>query len=239
LILPERDADPRSLEDARRVVRELGIEAEEIQLTPILSALGVYRPIPRWAARPWLVRWVYERFKRKAGVSHLIHSLGPPAERPEFSFAAFALPKLRLRMIMLYQRASRLNYAVVGTTNRSEWEVGHYDRYGDGACDIDPIRHLFKTQVRALARWLGVPEGIAEKLPSPDLISGITDELALGMPYEKLDTILSLLNQGATAEQVAEIAGVERAAVTEVLRAREQARRTRSLPLALKTTLDK
>ena len=239
LILPERDSDPRSLEDARRVVRELGIEAEEIELTPILSALGAYRPIPRWAARPWLVRWVYNRFKRRKGVSTLVHSLGPPAERPEFSFASFALPKLRLRMIMLYQRASRLNYAVVGTTNRSEWEVGHYDRYGDGACDIDPIRHLFKTQVRALARWLGVPEGIVEKPPSPDLIPGITDELALGMPYEKLDTILSLLNQGATAEQVAEIAGVERAAVTEVLRAREQARRTRSLPLALKTTLDK
>jgi len=233
LILPERDSDPRSLEDARRVARELGIEAEELDLTPILSALGAYRPVPRWAARPWLVRWVYGRFKRRKGVSTLIHSLGPPAERPEFSFAGFALPKLRLRMIVLYQRASRLNYAVVGTTNRSEWEVGHYDRYGDGACDIDPIRHLFKTQVKALARYLGVPKGIIEKPPSPDLIPGITDELALGMSYEKLDLILSLLAQGATDGEVAEAVGVEPKAVAEVRRAREHAQRARALPLAL------
>jgi len=134
---------------------------------------------------------------------------------------------------MLYQRASRLNYAVVGTTNRSEWEVGHYDRYGDGACDIDPIRHLFKTQVRALARYLGVPEEIIEKPPSPDLIPGITDELALGMSYEKLDLILSLLAQGATDGAVAEALGVEPKAVAEVRRAREHAQRARALPLAL------
>jgi len=211
------------------VARELGIEAEELDLTPILSALGAYRPIPRWAAQPWLVRWVYGRFKRRKGVSTLVHSLGPPAERPEFSFASFALPKLRLRMIVLY---SRLNYAVVGTTNRSEWEVGHYDRYGDGACDIDPIRHLFKTQVRALARYLGVPQEIIEKPPSPDLIPGITDELALGMSYEKLDLILSLA-QGATDGEVAEAVGVEPKAVAEVRRAQEHARRTRGLPLGL------
>ncbi len=163
LILPERDSDPRSMGDARGLAEELGIEAEEINLTPILSALGAYCPIPRISARPWLVRAIYKRFKKKKGVSYLIHSLGPPAERSEFSFACFALPKLRMRMIMLYQRASQLNYAVIGTTNRTEWEVGHYDRYGDGACDIDPIVHLYKTQVRSLARYLGVPAGIIAK----------------------------------------------------------------------------
>ncbi|MBC7097722.1 NAD(+) synthase [Candidatus Bipolaricaulota bacterium] len=233
LILPERDSDLRSLEDARKVARELGIEAEEIELTPILSALGAYRPIPRWATRPWLVRGVFRLFKRRKGVASLVHSLGPPAERPEFSFACFALPKLRLRMIMLYGRACRLNYAVVGTTNRTEWEVGHYDRYGDGARDIEPIRHLYKTQVRELARYLGVPEGIIEKPPSPDLIPGITDELALGMSYAELDSILSLLAQGATDREVAEALGVGAKAVAEVRRAQEHARRTRDLPLAL------
>lgn len=233
LILPERDSDLRSLEDARKVARELGIEAEEIELTPILSALGAYRPIPRWATRPWLVRGVFRLFKRRKGVASLVHSLGPPAERPEFSFACFALPKLRLSMIMLYGRACRLNYAVVGTTNRTEWEVGHYDRYGDGARDIEPIRHLYKTQVRELARYLGVPEGIIEKPPSPDLIPGITDELALGMSYAELDSILSLLAQGATDREVAEALGVGAKAVAEVRRAQEHARRTRDLPLAL------
>jgi NH3-dependent NAD+ synthetase len=67
LILPERDSDPRSMEDARGLAEELGIEAEEINLTPILSALGAYRPIPRVFAQPWLVRAIYKRFKKKKG----------------------------------------------------------------------------------------------------------------------------------------------------------------------------
>ena len=233
LILPERDSDPRSMGDARRLAQELGIKAEEIDLTPILSALGAYRPIPRIFARPWLVRAIYKRFKKKKGVSYLIHSLGPPAERPEFSFARFALPKLRMRMIMLYQRASQLNYAVVGTTNRTEREVGHYDRYGDGACDIDPIVHLYKTQVRALARYLGVPQEIIDKPPSPDLIPGITDELALGIPYAKLDRILSLLAQGRATKEIGEALGMPPQAVAEVRQAMNHARAGRRLPFSL------
>ncbi len=233
LILPERDSDPRSMGDARRLAQELGIKAEEIDLTPILSALGAYRPIPRIFARSWLVRAIYKRFKKKKGVSYLIHSLGPPAERPEFSFARFALPKLRMRMIMLYQRASQLNYAVIGTTNRTEWEVGHYDRYGDGACDIDPIVHLYKTQVRALARYLRVPAGIIAKPPSPDLIPGITDELALGIPYARLDRILLLLAQGVTTEEIGEVLGVPPEAAAEVRQAMNHVRAVRRLPLSL------
>ena len=233
LILPERDSDPRSMGDARRLAQELGIEAEEINLTPILSALGAYRPIPRVFAQPWLVRAIYKHFKKKKGVSYLIHSLGPPAERPEFSFATFALPKLRMRMIMLYQRASQLNYAVIGTTNRTEWEVGHYDRYGDGACDIDPIVHLYKTQVRALARYLGVPQGIIDKPPSPDLIPGITDELTLGIPYAKLDRILVLLAQGRSTKEVEGTLRIPPGAVEEVRQAVNHARAVRGLPLSL------
>jgi len=237
LILPERDSDPKSMGDARKLAKALGIKAEEIDLSPILSALGAYRPIPRIAVRPWLMRRVYRRFKRKKGVHYLIHSLGSPAERPEFSFASFALPKLRLRMIMLYQRASHLHYAVVGTTNRTEWEIGHYDRYGDGACDIDPIRHLYKTQVRELACYLGVPKGIIDKPPSPDLIPGITDELTLGISYEELDPILSLLDQEESDDKVTQAIGVRDEAIAEVRRAREQAAIVRTLPLALEKDL--
>jgi NAD+ synthase len=234
LILPERDSDPRSQADACKLAQGLGIETKEIDLAPTLKDLGTYRPIPRWAARPWLVRAIYKRFKKKKGVSYLIHSLGPPAERPEFSFAAFALPKLRLRMIILYQYASRLNRAVIGTTNRTEWEVGHYDRYGDGACDIDPIIHLYKTQVRTLAHYLGVPEGIIAKPPSPDLIGGITDEIALGISYAKLDQILLLLTQGATTEEIEEASRVPTEAVEEVRQAVNHAREARRLPLSLR-----
>ena len=239
LILPERDSDPRSMGDARRLAQALGMKAEETDLTPILSALGTYRPIPRIFARSWLVRAIYKRFKKKKGVSYLIHSLGPPAERREFSFARFALPKLRMRMVMLYQRASQLNYAVVGTTNRTEWEVGHYDRYGDGACDIDPIVHLYKTQVMALARYLGVPQDIIDKPPSPDLIPGITDELTLGISYEELDPILFLLDEGASDEVVARALGAKEEIVFEVREAVKRAKKARELPVGLKDEFDK
>jgi len=239
LILPERDSDPRSMGDARRLAQELGIEAEEINLTPILSALGAYRPIPRIFARLWLVRAIYKRFKKKKGVSYLIHSLGPPAERPEFSFATFALPKLRMRMIMLYQYASRRDCAVIGTTNRTEWEVGHYDRYGDGACDIDPIVHLYKTQVRSLARYLGVSQRIIDKPPSPDLLLGITDELTLGISYEELDSILFLLADGASDEAVVRALGTKEGAVIEVREAVKRAQKARELPIGLENEFDK
>ena len=233
LILPERDSDSRSMGDARRLAQALGMKAEETDLTPILSALGAYRPIPRVFAQPWLVRAIYKRFKKKKGVSYLIHSLGPPAERSEFSFALFALPKLRMRMIMLYQCASQLNYAVVGTTNRTEREVGHYDRYGDGACDIDPIVHLYKTQVRALARYLGVPQEIIDKPPSPDLIPGITDELALGISYAQLDRILLLLAQGRATIEIGEALGMPSRAVAEVHQAVNHACEVRRFPFSL------
>jgi NAD+ synthase len=234
LILPERDSDSHSQMDARRLAQELGIEAEEINLTPVLSALGAYRPIPRVFAQPWLVRAIYKRFKKKKGVSYLIHSLGPPTERPEFSFATFALPKLRMRMIMLYQYASRRGCAVIGTTNRTEWEVGHYDRYGDGACDIDPIVHLYKTQVRVLARYLGVPQRIIDKPPSPDLIPGITDEFTLGISYEELDPILFLLADGASDEAVARALGAKEGAVIEVREAVKRAQKARELPIDIR-----
>jgi len=233
LILPERDSDPKAMEDARDLAQILGIKAEELDLTPILSALGVYRPIPRVFARPWLVRAIYRRFKKKKGVSHLIHSLGPPAERPEFSFASFALPKLRMRMIVLYQRASQLNYAVVGTTNCTEWIVGHYDRYGDGACDIDPIVHLYKTQVRALAHYLAIPQRTIDRPPSPDLIPGITDELAQGISYPELDQILVLIDQGWTDGEIEDALKTPITAINEVRKAIHRADAVRSLPLLM------
>jgi len=233
LIMPERDSNPQNIADARELARELGIEAEEIDLTPLLEQIGIYKLIPRWAARGSLVRGMYKTFKRGKKVNYLIHSLGPAAERHEFHFSSFIQPKLRLRMILLHYHAGLRDYAVVGTTNRSEWEVGHYDRYGDGACDIEPIKHLYKTQVKELARYLNVPEGIIEKPASPDLIAGITDELTLGMSFAELDPILFLISQGLSDEEAAERLKCDRRAVEEARKAVEGARRMRELPKEL------
>ena len=99
--------------------------------------------------------------------------------------------KPRLRMTSLYFVANTLNYLVAGTGNRSEIAIGYYTKYGDGGVDILPIGRLFKSEVRALARELGVPAPIIDKPPSAGLWSGQTDEGEMGFSYEDLEHHLS------------------------------------------------
>lgn len=107
--------------------------------------------------------------------------------------------KPRLRMTTLYYLANRLRYLVVGTGNRSELAVGYCTKYGDGGADILPLGNLLKSQVRDLARHLGIPDRIIEKPPSGGLWEGQTDEGEMGLTYEDLDRYLST---GEATEQL-------------------------------------
>jgi len=104
--------------------------------------------------------------------------------------------KPRLRMTSLYYIANAMNYVVAGTGNRSEITLGYYTKYGDGGVDVLPIGGLLKSQVRALAREIGVPEPVITKPPTAGLWPGQTDEAEMGFSYEMLETYLS---QGASA----------------------------------------
>ncbi len=99
--------------------------------------------------------------------------------------------KPRLRMLILYYLANRLNYLVVGTGNKSEISVGYFTKYGDGGVDILPLGNLLKSQVRDLATYLGIPEEIIKMTPSAGLWAGQTDEGELGITYEELDQYLT------------------------------------------------
>jgi len=99
----------------------------------------------------------------------------------------------RLRMIKLYWIANGINFLVIGTTNKSEHMIGYFTKYGDGACDFEPIQHLYKTEVYELAKYLGVPNGILKAKPTAGLWEGQTDEGEIGMSYEKLDKILRFI----------------------------------------------
>ena len=99
--------------------------------------------------------------------------------------------KARLRMMVLYYYANKLNYLVAGTANKSELMVGYFTKYGDGAADILPIADILKTEVKELAANLGIPKDIIRKIPSAGLWSGQTDEAELGISYPELDNILS------------------------------------------------
>jgi len=111
----------------------------------------------------------------------------------------------RIRMTYLFDQAKKRNALVMGTENRSEYELGYYTRFGDEASDIEPIIHLFKTEVYMLAHSLGIPERIQQKAPSAELWSEQTDEAELGISYTEADKILwSYLDEKKTeAELVA------------------------------------
>ncbi len=104
--------------------------------------------------------------------------------------------KPRLRMAVLYHYANSMSYMVVGTGNRTELMVGYFTKYGDGGADILPLGRLYKTQVRALARELGLPKRIIEKPPSAGLWEEQTDEGELGITYEELDRALEVVESG-------------------------------------------
>ncbi len=126
--------------------------------------------------------------------------------------------KARIRMMINYYFANSLNFAVAGTGDRSEDLIGYFTKYGDGGVDFLPIAHLYKTQVRRLGKYLGIPQEIVEKPSSPQLWPGhkATDEIPID--YDRLDLILNgLFDSKLTPEQVAARTGVARRIVDEIL----------------------
>jgi len=109
----------------------------------------------------------------------------------------------RVRMIVLFDAAKKNRALVCGTENKSEYLLGYYTRFGDGASDIEPIRHLYKTQLIGLAKYLGVPEEIINKKATAGLWEGQTDEGEMGFSYKLADVVLYLkLEKKLSDEQI-------------------------------------
>ena len=118
----------------------------------------------------------------------------------------------RLRAALLYYEAQSLGYLVAGTDDRSEYLIGYFTKYGDGASDLLPIADLYKTQVQRLGDHLGVPRRIVEKAPSPHLWKGHDAAAELGMGYDAVDAILSGSTPGGGTEVDEEAAAAAAAA---------------------------
>lgn len=124
--------------------------------------------------------------------------------------------KARVRMMILYYHSNAMQRLVAGTGNRTELLVGYFTKYGDGGVDILPIGDLYKTEVREIAEYMGVPKNIIEKAPTAGLWSGQTDEEELGIKYESLDKILYLMvDEKLKIEEISERLNIPR---DEVLR---------------------
>ena len=125
----------------------------------------------------------------------------------------------RCRMIVLYNLAKKRDYIVMGTSNQSELMMGYFTKFGDGACDVTPLANMYKTEVRQIARIIGVPEPIIAKPPSAGLWEGQTDESEMGITYENLDGILYDMEQDRTDPQIAADTGLP---LSEIERIRKQ-----------------
>ena len=96
----------------------------------------------------------------------------------------------RLRMTTLYNIAAANGYLVCGTSNKTENLIGYSTKWGDGAADVQPLLHLYKKDVYALAEDLGIPQEIIDKAPSAGFFEGQTDEADIGLTYQELDSAL-------------------------------------------------
>jgi len=136
---------------------------------------------------------------KQIGMNHRIVSIQPMLEgfrtMPEFHESRYLLGNLmaRVRMTILYYHANREQKIVCGTSNRSEYLLGYCTKFGDNAADLQPLLHLYKTEVYDYAKELGIPESIMKKAPSAGLWEGQSDEEEIGFSYEKIDASLKAL----------------------------------------------
>jgi NAD+ synthase len=136
---------------------------------------------------------------KNLGMDHRVISIDPMLEgfkmMPDFKESRYLLGNLmaRIRMIVLYYHANRDQKIVCGTSNRSEYLLGYCTKYGDNAADLQPLLHLYKTEIYEYAKEMEIPESIMKKAPSAGLWAGQSDEEEIGLSYEKIDASLKSL----------------------------------------------
>ncbi len=225
LLLPETDSSSETFEKGKAMVETLGIAYEVHNIAPTLETLGCYK----W--RDDAIKTVFPEYgdgwKNKitiaGGVEGQFNHFMLVVQRPDgevlqerlglkeyLQIVAATNYKQRVRKTIEYFHADRLNYAVVGTPNRLEHDQGFFVKNGDGSADVKPIAHLYKTQVYALARHLGLPEMVCNARPTTDTYSMPQgqDEFYFALPYEQMDIALWSLNHDVAAGELAAFLGI-------------------------------
>lgn len=243
LLLPEQDSSSSSEERGKALVEQLGVPYRVQDIAPVLDAIGCYQ----W--RDDAIRAVFPNYgvgwKNKIAISganqgrinhfHLIVE-DPQGEVHQkrlaiseyLTIVAATNYKQRIRKSIEFFHADRLNYAVVGTPNRLEYDQGFFVKNGDGSADIKPIAHLYKTQVYALARHMGLPASICNAAPTTDTYSLAQgqDEFYYALPYQQMDIALWCRNNGKTAAHLAELLELTELEAQNIYRDIDSKRRT-------------
>lgn len=226
LQLPERDSSGETGARGKALIDHLGIASATVDIAPALEALGAYaqrdaamaRALPGYGPG-WRSKIVLAG-ALEGGIQHFRLVAQDPQGRPHearlgareyLEIVAATNHKQRLRKALDYHHADRLHYAVVGTPNRLEYALGFFVKNGDGAADLKPIAHLYKSQVYALAEALGLPATIRAAVPTTDTYSlpQGQDEFYFALPYAQMDLALWAHTQGRDAQELAEALGVD------------------------------
>ncbi len=220
LLLPERDSSSDSGRRGRLLAEHLGIEYLSVDIAPALEALDCYRwrddairaTFPEFAAG-WKSKIVIDGGAQGRVNFYKLVVQSPAGETKSkrldpkhyLQIVAATNFKQRIRKTLEYFHADRLNYAVVGTPNRLEYDQGFFVKNGDGSADVKPIAHLYKSQVYALARHLRLPADICAATPTTDTYSLAQgqDEFYFALPYAQMDMALLAKNRGVPAAEAA------------------------------------
>lgn len=221
IFMPENDSDPESLTLGRLVAETFGLASIIEDIGPSLEAMGCYERRdafikqiepefgPGWASKIVIANAL-------ANEGYNISSL--VLQRPDGTTEKLRMPspvylgivaatnmKQRTRKQIEYYHADRMNYAVIGTPNLLEYDQGFFVKNGDGAADLKPIAHLYKSQVYQLAAYLGVPEEITSRPPTTDTyqLAQTQEEFYFALPYHQMDQCLYGLNESLPAAVIA------------------------------------
>lgn len=240
LLLPERDSADESTVYGKKLCERLGIAYELHDIAPALEALGCYRRrdaavrsvFPSFTSdMPWKIvlgkgglNIFYVVLRTPDGVEHRVR-LTPSAYLEIVAATNF---KQRTRKLLEYFHADRLVYAVAGTPNRLEYDQGFFVKQGDGAADVKPIAGLYKGQVYALARHLGVIEEILGREPTTDTYSleQSQEDFYFSVHYSQLDLLLWAKNNQVPSEEAGQVVGLPAAQVERVYADIDQKRRS-------------
>jgi NAD+ synthase len=250
IFMPEHHSSDDALRLGRLLAESLGIEAVTENIAPALQAVGSYdrqidaiRSVVPEYGDGWKCKLILPSIldSERLNVTRLtVQNPGGELITVRLNHTAYLQIvaatnyKQRIRKMTEYYHADRLNYAVAGTPNRLEYDQGFFVKQGDGAADFKPIAHLYKTQVYALARHLGVPAEICGRPPTTDTFSlpQTQEEFYFALPYDRMDLCLYAHNRKLPASEVAPVVGLTAEQVERVFKDIEAKRRaTRYLHL--------
>jgi NAD+ synthase len=227
----------------RQLAQHLGIEFVIEDIAPTLEAIGCYR----W--RDQAIQSVFPDYRSdwknkiviSGGVDGSINFFKLVVANPQgqqfeqrlglkeyLQIVAATNFKQRIRKTLEFFHADRLNYAVVGTPNRVEYDQGFFVKNGDGSADLKPIAHLYKSQIYSLARHFELPEEICNSTPSTDTysLSQGQDEFYFALPYREMDVALWHCNHGRPAAELARALGIAEAQAEFIYKDIDSKRRT-------------